>query len=139
MLQIEWRREQRRIVLPVAILPPAPASDLSGVQGRALVDTGSTTSGITKAVAAALGLVGRGKRPLGSAQGEGQAERYLFRVGLTPDRTEDEVPAFPFIFEEVIGFELANSFQFEALLGMDILGRCDFAMRRDGTCSLRFG
>ena len=86
-----------------------------------------------------LGLIGRGKRPIGSAQGEGQAERYLFRIGLKPERPGDSAPAFPFVFDEVIGFELANSFQFEALLGMDILARCDFTMRRDGVCILRFG
>jgi len=39
----------------------------------------------------------------------------------------------------VSGFELAGSFQFEALLGMDILGECDLVMRRDGSCTLRFG
>jgi hypothetical protein len=138
MLRIEWRRDQRRIVIPVSILAPAPASDLTGVQGRALLDTGSTTSGITKSVASTLGLVGRGKRPLGSAQGEGQAERYLFRIGVAPD-TPAGAPAFPFIFEEVIGFELSNSFQFEALIGMDILNQCDFVMERDGRCSLQFG
>jgi hypothetical protein len=138
MLQIEWRRERRRLVIPVSILAPLPARDLSGVAGQALVDTGATTSGITNRVASALGLVGRGKRPLGSAQGEGQAERYLFRIGLLADEA-DTGPAFPFVFEEVIGFELANSFQYEALLGMDILSQCDLEMRRDGSCTLRFG
>jgi hypothetical protein len=139
MPEIEWRREQRRIVIPVLVLAPAPTSNLTGIEGRALVDTGSTTSGITRRVADELGLIGRGKRPIGSAQGEGQAERYLFRIGLSPDRHDDPAPAFPFVFDEVIGFELANSFQFEALLGMDILGRCDFTMHREGLCVLRFG
>lgn len=37
-------------------------------------------------------------------------------------------PAFPFVFDEVTGFELANSFTFEALLGMDILSQCDLSM-----------
>jgi hypothetical protein len=139
MLEIDWRREQRRLVIPVLILAPSPAGDLTGVEGQALIDTGSTTSGITKAVASTLGLVGRGKRPLGSAQGEGQAERYLFRIGLKAGPTAEAEPSFPFIFEEVIGFELTNNFQLEALLGMDILGQCDLAMRRDGRCLLRFG
>jgi hypothetical protein len=138
MPEIEWSREQRRLVLPVLIPAPTPANVLEGMAGRALVDTGSTTSGVTRRVAGELGLVGRGKRPIGSIQGEGQAERYLFRIGLTPHR-DDSPPAFPFIFEEVPGFELGNSFQFEALLGMDILERCDFSMRRDGRCILSFG
>jgi hypothetical protein len=46
---------------------------------------------------------------------------------------------FPFVFDEVIGIELTNALEFDALIGMDLLGRCDFAMTRDGSCSLRFG
>jgi predicted aspartyl protease len=138
MSAIEWRSDRRRLLIPVAILAPAPANDLTGMAVTALVDTGSTTTGVTRRVAEELGLVGRGKRPLSSAQGEGQAERYLFRVGLTPS-CEEGVPAFPYIFDEVIGFELTNSFQFDALLGMDILGQCDLDLHRDGRCRLRFG
>jgi predicted aspartyl protease len=138
MSAIEWRSDRRRLLIPVAILAPAPANDLTSVAARALVDTGSTTTGITKRIAEQLGLLGRGKRPLSSAQGEGQAERYLFRIGLMPIG-EEGVPAFPYIFDEVIGFELTNSFQFDALLGMDILCQCDLELYRDGRCRLRFG
>jgi hypothetical protein len=139
MLEIKQRHNGRQILVPVSILPPTPANHLVGVEGKALVDTGSTISGITRSVADALGLVGRGKRPLASAQGEGQSERFLFRIGLWPDRAVDDPPAFPFLFEDVIGFELRNSFAFEALLGMDVLRQCDFAIQRSGHCVLRFG
>lgn len=133
---IEWRHDGRRILLPAVILPPAPFANLAGFEATALLDTGSTTSGVTPRVAELLKLTKRGKRPLGSAQGEGQAERYLFRVGLHLSRNQ---PAFPYIFEDVSGFELAETFVFDALLGMDILGQCDFEMRRDGRCRLAFG
>ncbi len=134
--RIEWRHEGRRILVPVLILPPAPWTDLTGYEARALLDTGSTTTGITPRVARKLNLAKRGKRPLGSAQGEGQAERYLFRIGLHPP---SEAPTFPFIFEDISGFELAETFIFDALIGMDILAQCDFDMRRNGRCSLTFG
>ncbi|HEY0026457.1 MAG TPA: retropepsin-like aspartic protease [Allosphingosinicella sp.] len=133
---IEWRHDRRRILLPVLVLPPSPSMDLTGFEAVALLDTGSTTSGITPRVARQLGLTKRGKRPLGSAQGEGQAERYLFRIGLHIPSAE---PSFPFVFDDVSGFELVDSFSFDGLIGMDILSRCDFEMRRDGRCSLRFG
>jgi len=138
MSAIEWRSDRRRLLIPVLVLAPAPASDLTSVSGQALVDTGSTISGITRRLADQLGLVGRGKRPLSSAQGEGQSERYLFRIGLTPS-TEQGAPSFPYVFDEVIGFELTNAFQFDALLGMDILSQCDLDVRRDGRCRLSFG
>lgn len=137
MPSIDWRHDGRRLIIPVLILAPAPSTDFSGVDGVALVDTGSTTSGVTSRVIDKLRLHRLGKRPLASAQGEGQSERCAFRIGLTPD--EDATPAFPFVFEDVIGFELANSFTFAALIGMDILRQCDLSIDRSGGCSLRFG
>jgi hypothetical protein len=135
---IEWRRERRRILLPILMLAPYPVTDLTGVEAVALVDTGSSVSGISIDLAQSLKLVGLGKRPLKSAQGEGQIERYAFRVGFGPDETGSEA-ALPFVFEEVIGIELTNAFEFNALIGMDILGQCDFRSNRDGYCSLSFG
>lgn len=138
MWRIEWRHERRRILLPVLILAPYPATDLTGVEAKALLDTGSSVSGVAGNLAESLSLKQMGKRPLKSAQGEGQVERYAFRVGFWPDRAEPG-PAFPFVFDEVIGIELTNAFEFNALLGMDILSQCDFAMQRSGGCTLTFG
>lgn len=134
--RIEFSYDARRIVLPISLLAPTPSLDLAGFSASALIDTGSTTTGITPRVANALGLVERGKRPLGSAQGEGQAERYLFRVAVQPP---SEGPAFPYVFEDIIGFELKDSFQLDALIGMDILSQCAFSIDRDRRCVLEFG
>ena len=139
MSVIEWLRESRRILLPVFVLPPFPATDLTGVNAKALVDTGSSISGIATQVAESLNLRRLGKRPLTSAQGEGQVERYAFRLGLWADQEPDAPPGFPFVFDEVIGIELTNAFEFDALIGMDILGQCDFSIARDRRCRLTFG
>ena len=139
MSVIEWEREARRILLPVLILAPFPVTDLSGVEANALIDTGSSVSGIASAVASSLGLTGLGKRPLKSAQGEGQVERYAFRVGLPTPANSDDSPAFPFVFDEVIGIDLRAAFEFGALIGMDIISQCDLRIRRDRRCRLEFG
>ncbi len=139
MSVIEWTRERHRILLPIMVLAPFPATDLSGVPARALLDTGSSVSGIAPRVAAELQLARLGKRPLTSAQGQGQVERYAFRVALHPDEDRSGPPAFPYVFEEVIGIELTNAFQFDALIGMDILTQCDFSTERSGRCRLSFG
>jgi hypothetical protein len=139
MWAIDWHREPRRILLPVLVLAPYPVTELTGIQAKALIDTGSSVSGVAERVAQALDLGRLGKRPLTSAQGEGQVERYAFRIGFSPDRPSDAPPTFPFVFDEVIGIELTNSFEFEALIGMDLLRHCDFTMTRDGRCTLRFG
>lgn len=133
---IEGRHDDRRIVLSVRLLESRPSSDIFGIEALALLDTGSTTSGITPRLAERLGLQRRGKKPIGSAQGEGQAERYLFRVGIVDPAN---AAILPFLFEDVIGFELADSFSLDALIGMDILSQCDFNMERGGRWSLAFG
>jgi predicted aspartyl protease len=137
-IRIEWRHDRRRIILPVLVLRPTPSRDLSGYEARALLDTGATTSGITPRVARNLDLPPRGKRPLGSARGEEQAERYLFRIGLmTVPR--GGAPSFPFLFDDVVGFELRDNFHLDMLLGMDVLSQCDFSMDRSGICLLTAG
>jgi predicted aspartyl protease len=138
MPAVDGRHDGRRLTIPIRIYAPEPASDLTSVSGTALIDTGATASGITRNIANSLGLVGRGKRPLGSARGEVQAERYLFRIGLDGEQQESQ-PTYPFIFEDVIGFELTASLYFDALIGMDILRQCDLLVKRDGTFRLSFG
>jgi hypothetical protein len=135
MLRIEWRRDPKRILLPCIIVAPFPSAELTGIAAVALIDTGSSVSGISQGLAERMMLRGLGKRPLKSAQGEGQTQRYAFRIGLQTDRES----GFPFVFDEVIGIELTNAFEFSALIGMDILGQCNFASRRDGQCALEFG
>jgi hypothetical protein len=138
MSRIEWKREQRRILIPVQVLAPYPITDLTGIGATALIDTGSSVSGVATWLAEKLRLVPLGKRPLTSAQGEGQVERYAFRVGIRPDSPSTD-PTFPYIFDEVIGIELTNAFRFDALIGMDLLNQCDFVTERTGRCSLTFG
>ena len=139
MSALEWKRERRRILLPVRVLSPFPVTDLTGIDATALIDTGSSVSGIAVRVAQSLNLTPMGKRPLTSAQGQGQVERYAFSVGFWPGEGSSTGPTFPFVFDEAIGIELTNAFEFDALVGMDILGHCDFEMRRDGRCRLEFG
>ena len=121
------------------ILAPFPVVDLSGIEAKALIDTGSSVSGIAKTIAEQLNLSRLGKRPLKSAQGEGQIERYAFRIGLPPTESAERPSGFPYVFEEVIGIELTNAFEFNALIGMDILGQCDLTTLRTGDCILSFG
>lgn len=126
------------MIVPVVIYPGRPAN-LQGVHGRALIDTGSTTTGIVGGIARALDLARRGKKPMGGIGGEQQVERYLFRIGLDSDGDTNDAPQFPFVFEDVEGFEMRNGFAFDVLLGMDILHQCDLTLDRTRTARLTFG
>ena len=139
MSRLDWSHDGRRIFVPLLILRPSPTSDITHVRTAALLDTGATSTGIARRFAVELGLTGRGKKQLISAQGRGYAERYLFRVGLPIEQAGRSAEAFPFIFDEILGFELVDGSGIDAVLGMDILRRCDLSISRDGRCSLTFG
>lgn len=128
----EWRRTGRRILLDLLILRPDPPNDLTSVSVRALLDTGASSCGIARDIATRLDLPSIGKQPIFTAGGLIQSERYLFRVGFPQESS------FPFIFDDITGFELTDTSAFQAVLGMDVLSHCDFTMRRDGSCSLTF-
>jgi predicted aspartyl protease len=143
MSVIEWQHDGRRIVLPISILRPAP-TDFTQFDALALVDTGATTSAIVKRIADQLELPPRGKRPMYIARGLTQVERYLFRIGFAA-REGDRQPAFPFVFDATLGFELSDTTplpdgrMLNAVLGMDVLSQCDLSIDRHGSCKLFFG
>jgi predicted aspartyl protease len=132
MSSYEWHHDGRRILIDLAILRPSPPTDLTSITVRALLDTGATVSGISRGTAESLGIRSMGKRPIVTANGVFQATRYLFRIGIPSDGP------LPFVFDDLLGFELADTDSFQAVLGMDVLRQCDFRMRRDGGCSLVF-
>lgn len=140
MSAVEWQHDSRRIVLPVSIFS-AEAADITHVGALALLDTGASTSGITRSIAHRLGLLGIGRRPITSARQVHLVERYLFRIGVRPT---DSDAILPFIFDTALGFELgddivAGGHRLDAVIGMDVLSQCDFSMDRGGRCRLAFG
>ena len=140
MLHLECSNDRRRVTLPILILRPDPPTDFDGYAATALLDTGATASGITPRVVDALGLFSIGKRPLGSARGEEQAERYLCRIGLhATAELSPGMNTLPFTFEPMLVFGLTDAFRFDAILGMDVLSQCDFRMDRRGHTLLSFG
>jgi hypothetical protein len=136
---IEWRHDGARLVIPVIVYPPDTGADLSGIEGSALLDTGSTTTGITRRLATRLGLSGIGKRPMSTVGGDAQIERHIFRIGFFGSEGRNALPAFPCVFDEIVGFELRDGFSFDALIGMDILRQCELHLGKDRACRLTFG
>lgn len=134
MSHYEWTRDGNRILLEIIILRPGDGADLTSVSATAILDTGATTSGVSTMIARNLALPAMAKRPINTANGLLQARRYLFRVGL-PQAASNA----PFVFDDILGFELNDGIAWPVLIGMDILARCDFSIRRDGSCSLAFG
>ncbi|OYY70638.1 MAG: hypothetical protein B7Y47_08905 [Sphingomonas sp. 28-63-12] len=136
---IEWRHDGSRLVVPVTVYPPLTGTTFEGVAGNALIDTGSTTTGVTGRIAEELGLQSIGKRLVSTVGGERQIDRYIFRIGLDGRAADNDAPTFPYIFEDVVGFELLDSFSFDVLLGMDILRQCELLIAPGNRVRQRFG
>ena len=136
---IEWRHDGSRIVVPVIVYPPLTGTTFEGIAGNALIDTGSTTTGVTAQIAQKLGLQSIGKRLISTVGGEKHIDRYIFRIGLDGRAADTDAPTFPYVFEEVVGFELLDSFSFDVLLGMDILRQCELLIAPGNKCRLTFG
>src|SRR3546814_15712116 len=87
-----------------------------------------------------LALRPHSKRLLKGAHGEAMVDGFVFRIGLFAGRDSGASPtALPYVFDAVMGLRFSPSEHFEAIIGMDILSQCDFAMARNGSCRLTFG
>lgn len=137
---LEGRHDGRQILLPVAILGSDDPSDLTHTMGVALLDTGSTTSAVSPRIIAQLGLIANGKRLMRVATEERMVERYLFRVGLFEKASSNVASTrFPYVFAECNGFAIRSADHFDVILGMDVLGQCDFSADRKGYWRIGYG
>lgn len=143
MRALSFKRRTNRYLLPVAIFRPGQPTDLTSITATALLDTGATVIGIGPRIIAELGLESYGKNRLRPATDEAFVDYFVFRVGLFSTEQVVEIPsgadALPYIVDEVSGFSWGRHADFDVILGMDILSRCDVNLDRYGTCRIEFG
>jgi Aspartyl protease len=132
---LEGRHDGRQVQLSLAVLASDNPTDLTFTKAQALLDTGSTVSGLGPRVIDKLGLDSYGKRLLGSATELRMVNYYFFRIGLFGIESGD----LPYIFAELDGFGWPEHKGFDVILGMDVLSQCEFSMRRNGQWQLTFG
>jgi hypothetical protein len=136
---LKGRTEQRRIILPVAVLGSRNPSDLTFFEFKALLDTGATSSGIGPSVVKKLDLRSHQKKPLTVATETRIVDYFLFRIGFLPPSSIDNMPIIPYVFTETDGFSWKDQKEFDLILGMDVLSQCDFTLSRAGQWQLVFG
>jgi hypothetical protein len=132
---LEGQRHDQKILLTVSILASENPTDLTCLEAVALLDTGSTVSGLGPKVISELGLESYGKRLLGSATDLRMVDYFIFRIGLF-GRADAKIP---YVFPELDGFGWPEPKRFDVILGMDVLSQCDFRMNRAGQWQLAFG
>lgn len=136
MPAVRFRHDRSQIIVKVAILPPALDPEpwrLATAPG--LIDTGASVSGVSASIARELRLPRRGKEVITTPGGDYAARLFQFRVGIYLD---DERSSPHVLDKEFVGIECAPGRDFEVLIGMDLLGRGDLQIRRDGTGTFAF-
>lgn len=123
---------------------PYSANPSESVHTNGLLDTGATSTGISREVIERLELSPKGRRRLGTANGEIMASEYFIRVGFVcgdyRDSSFDPRSVPPFVLDrEISAFELQPSVSYPVLIGMDVIGASDLTIRRDGSAELIIG
>jgi hypothetical protein len=107
------------------------------------LDTGATKTGIRPDFVAALGLAKRDRAPVQTANGTRLADLFLARLGFWPSEPSDDLAAkitseLPYVLDrEFLIQSLLPDFPHEMLLGMDVIGMCEFQVLSNGTAELR--
>lgn len=142
MAEIRWRHPGQRLILPVAVLPSLAAPNAHAMDVvEALVDTGATGTGLRPDVAERLGIPGRGRRRVLTANGDILVAEYRVRLGFYPGIFDGpaEAPAatMPHVLElGLLVHALRDQFTYPLLIGMDVLSHCDLELRRDRSVRL---
>jgi hypothetical protein len=140
MAEIRWNHTGHRLLLPIAVLPSAAAENCNAIKVvDALIDTGATGTGLRPDVAAALGVPGRGKRRVVTANGDMLVPEYRVRIGFYCG-VFDEPPTAqgsPYVLEfGLLVHALREHFAYSVLIGMDVLSRCDLHLLRNRSAVL---
>lgn len=142
MAELRWRHEGQRLVLPIAILPSLVAPNANQIEiVEGLIDTGATGTGLRPDVADRLTLRARGRRRILTANGDIIVPEYRLRVGFFPGSfdgpAEAPTSSFPTVLDfGILAHALRPGFPYAALIGMDLLHRCDLIVLRDHTARL---
>jgi hypothetical protein len=143
MRSLDLTLNRHRYLFPLAVLRPGNPTDLTIFSAIGLLDTGATVSGIGPRAIESLGLTSYGKSRLRSATDEAFVSYFVFRLGFYTSAQRDAAghgaEELPFVFDDLDGFSWMRDADFDVIVGMDVLSRCDMTFSRNGRGSISFG
>jgi Aspartyl protease len=146
MLVAQSRLDDRRqIIVSIGVhqFDPAIIAPCFGLNHyRALIDTGAIRSCLTYSAVAEEGLQRHGKTLVKNVHNMNLHGLYLANIGIfSTHRIESgtlNLESSYYAFGEPIEImDIANNERFDAILGMDLLSRCEFEYDKTGTFTLR--
>lgn len=127
---LEGRHDGRQIIVAVLVGGPSYLGSPHLLEGSGLIDTGASTSLITRRFAAELGLPPRGKHPPVTARGIDLVDRHEFRLGFVLPQADG--PPVPYMIDrDLIGSEFVDHANFDVIVGMDVLRSGGLILRPD--------
>lgn len=130
----------RKAIVEIVLSDFDPGVAITGGAGiaayRGLIDTGASISSLTRSIVFSRGLNKRGKIDVDSASGQFRHSLFLVSLGFVTNSMERGRSVF-MLEEPVQVIDVADNSAFDAIIGMDVLERCDFEMNRSGAFQIR--
>ena len=146
---IQGAHNGRAAVTTIAIIDAAQYSEhktsnesiLKGaVPFKALIDTGATSTMISRRVVTRLNLQPVTKLKFSGLGGDTWRNGYLFHIAfyISPPSRNTETSKIQILKNVINGGELTDEYTFDVLLGMDVLTTGDLHIAKDGTFRFKF-
>ena len=152
MLVARGRIENRQAIVKIGfqpfipetyqVQPSSPSIEIPVHDYRALLDTGAQRTCLCRGVIAKEGLRHHGKRPIQNVHGVERHYLYWVHVGFVCESvsalTDHSGTTTYFGLPDPIEvIDIADNYWFDAIIGMDILSRCNLTIDREGSFALR--
>jgi len=141
MSLISGRVQARKIIVDIVLADFDPALPAMGMPSgftsyRGLLDTGATMSSLTRRVVHERSLIRRGKVDIDSVSGPHRHGLYLVSVGFVTGG-EHTARGYFMLEDPIDMIDVADNASFDIIVGMDVLERCDFEIKRSGDFQLK--
>lgn len=152
MLVARGHTQNRQAIVKIGFQPLVPAAldvqpstssfNIPVHEYRALIDTGAQRTCLCRKVIADEGLQFHSKRPIQNVHGVERHYLYWVHVGFVCERliSEDDPEGDQTYFglpEPIEVIDIADNYWFDAIIGMDLISRCDLNITKDGAFALR--
>lgn len=152
MLVARGRIENRQAIVRVgfqpfapqslALQPSTPAFQVPVQEYRALIDTGAQRTCLCRSVILKEGLTYHGKKIVQNVHALGKHYLYWAQVGFFCERVDPTDPSNATVTyfglpEPIEVIDIADNSHFDAIVGMDLISRCELKMASDGDFALR--
>lgn len=144
MWQVKQKALNDQIIIDVGLLPFLPESQpvqstsepisLNVEASRALIDTGAQLTCITKTAILKHGLNQIGVKEIAGVGGQNLHRVVLFHLGVnceSANQFDEQGQKNLFIFPEPqLAVEIPDNSEFDVIIGMNILGRCQWSYEK---------